>query len=882
MKRFRLWPFRRRDIDRDLREEIAFHIDMRAELNRNAGTPESAAMNSARRRFGNSTLVQEEARRMHVSMFFETLLQDLRYAFRGLAHNPTFTITAIVAAALGIAGATAVFSVVDRILFRPLPYPHDDRLVSVGVMAPLDNNEFMVADGYFDLRRDHPGLQSITSFVAGTVDCDLEEANAARPNPVRLGCTQVEGNFLDVLGRPPLLGRNFTAQEDKPNAPRVALITYALWRGRFGSDPAISGHVVWLDGQPLTIIGVLPEDFEMPTLSKPDLLLASQLNEATERAGRILRVFGRLQPGVTVAQVHDALAPSFARMIEQTVPAAFRKEVHLRVRTLRDRQIQEARGASWILLAAVISVLLIACANIANLLLARSMARQKELAVRAALGAGRWRLMRQMLTESVLLGVFGGIAGCGGAWLLLRLFIRIAPSGILRLEQARLDIRVLLFAIAVSLASGILFGFAPALRLPRPEALTGRRVAGASRGLLRECLVAAQIAVSLLLLTGAGMLLDSLWRLETAPLGIETNHIVTAEFTLSRERYGDNARQLQFYNNLASRLPSIPGAGAAAITDSLPPYGASRNRLFASIQVEGRPPFSKGTGGMVLWRYVSPGYFATVGVPILKGRAFSAEDTTAPMQAIILNATLAKRLFPNGDAVGRRIKTEAWDTIVGVAADVHDLGPSKTPEPAFYMVRRRLDDEVFRNQMAGYGWRHAFVVARTPVNPRIVAEWIRAQIAEIDPEMPVTFGSMEQRVGTLTQAPRFNAFLLTLFAGVGLLLAVIGLYGVMSFLIAQRTQEIGVRMALGATPATIARLILSRAATWVLAGAAVGLIASLFAGRLLRTVLVGSTERDPAVYAVVLVLLLAIAFAAAWIPSRRATRIQPVIALRHE
>ena len=862
--------------DDDFRDEIEFHVDMRAELNQEAGVPEDLARESARRQFGNATLIQEEMRRMHVNTFLESLLQDLRYAARGFARQPLFTLTAVFAAALGIGSTTAVFSVVDRILFRSLPYAQDDRLVSLGMTAPLDTNEFLFADAYFDWRKHQTPFTSITSFTAGVADCDLTQTN-----PLRLGCAQVEGNFLTTFGISPALGRNFTAEEDVPNGPRVALMTYGLWQSRFGRDPNIPGRTVLIDGQPVTIVGVLPANFEMPTLVHPDLLFPEALDEARERAGRALRVFARLRPDVTLAQAQAAMQPLFESSL-QYVPPQFRKEVHLRMRSLRDRQVQDARTASWVLLGAVGAVLLIACANIANLLLARATSRRKEMAVRAALGAGRGRLIRQTLTESLLLGVLGGLAGCALAWALLRMFVGLAPEGVPRLDQAALDPRVLLFTLAGSIASGLLFGIAPAIQNPQAESLTGSRTAGARRMLLREWLCAGQIAISLVLLASAGMLLRSLWKIQSVPMGLETEHVMTAEFVLSRLGYSEDARQHQFFNELETRLGRIPGVGSFAISDSLPPSGGTRGRLLASMQVEGQPPFDKGTGGLIMWRYVTPGYFASLGIPMVRGRAFTEEDRAPGASAMILSQAFAQRLFPNGDAVGKRIKTVQWATVVGVAADVKNLGPMQPSEPEYYILRKHVPDENSRIQEPPTGWRQAKVAIRTSVNGNVMAGWIKREFAALDPALPVTIGSMQRRVGRLVDRPRFNAFLLTLFGGMGLLLAAIGLYGVMAFLVGQRTQEIGVRMALGATPAAITKLVLSRAAAWTLVGVLVGLAGSLFATRALRSMLFEVEARDPWTFLVVLPVLLLIALGAAWIPTLRASRVDPMTALRHE
>ena len=860
----------------DFREEIAFHLAMRAELNRQAGLPPADALAAARRQFGNATLVEEDMRRCHLGTFFESLLQDLRYALRSFVRQPMFTLTAVFAAALGIGSTTAVFSVVDRILFRSLPYPHDDQLVSLGMMTPLDTSEFLFADAYFDWRKHQTPFSSITSFTAGVADCDLTQTN-----PMRLGCARVEGNFLPTFGISPVLGRNFAAGEDVPNGPRVALMSYGLWQSRFGRDPNISGRTVLIDGRPVTILGVLPASFEMPTLVHADLLMPEALDEVHERAGRALRVFARLRPGVTLLQAQAAMQPLFEQSL-QYVPPQFRKEVHLRIRSLRDRQIHDARAASWVLLAAVCSVLLIACANIANLFLARATGRRKEVAVRAALGAGRARLIRQTLTETILLGVAGGAIGCGLAWVLLRIFIGMAPDAIPRLDQASLDLRVLLFALAGSIGAGLLFGLAPAVQNPQPDSLTGTRTAGARGMLLRESLVAAQIAVSLVLLACAGMLLRSFWKIQSVPLGMDPEHVITAEFVLGAQGYAQDTRQLQFFNALETRLAGIPGASAFTISDSLPPVGGTRGRLLASMQVEGQPPFDKGTGGMITWRYVTPGYFATLGIPIVRGRAFREEDRAPAASTMILSESFARRLFPNGDAVGKRIKADAWHTIVGVAADVKNLGPMFPTEPEFYVLRKHVPDEILRNQEPATGWRQAKVAIRTSVNPRVMSDWIKREFASLDPALPVKLGSMAERTGRLVDRPRFNAILLSLFAGMGVLLAAIGLYGVTAFLVGQRTQEIGVRMALGATPGGIVKLVLKRASAWTLAGALIGLAGALFAARAIRTMLFQVPSLDPWTLAVVVPGLLIIALAAAWIPSFRASLVDPMHALRHE
>jgi len=855
--------------------ELRAHLEMLTEENIRRGMSPAEARYAARREFGGVEQTKELYRDQRSIQFFDSLLQDLRFALRGLRNRPGFALVAILTLAVGIGSTTSVFSVVDRILFRSLPYPHDDRLVSFGDKAPFEANEFVLGPDYVDWKKAQTPFESVTSFIPGGADCDLTEKN-----PVRLKCALVESTFLPTFGIQPFLGRNFSSDEDRPNAPRVALITYGLWRSRFASDLNLPGRAISLDGRPTTVVGVLPPQFEMPNLGHDDILVPAALDGSTDRGPaarqQILRAFARLKPGLTITQAAAAMEPLFQQSLNY-VPPQFRREVSFRVRSLRDRQIQDARAASWVLLGAVLAVLLVACTNVANLLLARATSRARELAVRTALGATRGRLARQSLTESLLLGVLGGLAGCWIAQLLLRLFVSIAPEGIPRLEQATIDFRVLLFALAVSLVSGILFGLASALRRPTPELLTGKENRATSRGLLRQVLVTVQISVSLVLLAGAGLLLRSLWNLQTVALGMDTKSVITAGIDLVEYRYPDSAKQLAFFNQLETRLKQMPGVTALALSDTLPPSGGSQATFLSSIEIPGHAKFNAGTGGMINFRFVTPAYYPALGIPILHGRGFREEDRSSAERPVILSESLASRLFPNGeDSIGKSFRfgsQNEWRTIVGVAGDVKNNGLAAPADPEFYLP--------WKNEPAGY-YRSAHLTVQSAINPQAIAQWIRSETAAIDPTVPVTIEGMQSRIGKLAQRPRFTAVLLSLFAGIGVLLAGIGIYGVVGFLVAQQTREIGIRIALGASSQTVLKLILSNMLRWTVAGAALGLLGAWFCSRLLESLLFDVRAHDPFLFFSALFLLLAVAFLAAWIPARRAMRVDPVVALRYE
>jgi len=864
---------RKSDLDLHLHAEMESHIDLLTQKHIRAGLPPAAAKQAAHREFGGVEQVKQAYRDRRGLPALDVLSQDLRFAWRSLLKRPAFTLTILLTLAGSIGAATAVFSAVDRILFRSLPYPQGDQLVSYGFVAPIEPIEFMLGTDYLEWRAAQSSFIAVTSMRPGTAPCDLTEQN-----PIRLSCASVESTFLPVFGVEPIVGRNFTREEDRPNAPRVALITQGFWLSRFAGNPGIVDRTISLDGHATRIVGVLPASFEMPTLSAVDVLLPQALDESTQKrpnAGAVLRAFARLKPGVGETQAAAALGPLFQQSL-QFVPPQFRKEVRLRVRSLRDRQVQDARLTSWFLLAAVFGVLLIACTNVGNLLLARSAARDREIGVRTALGASRARLIRQALTESLLLSFTGGTLGCLLSFVLLRAFVAIAPQGIPRLDHASIDLRVIAFSFGVSVLSGIFFGLMPALRKSPPELLVGKDRSASPRIGLRQSIIAAHLAVSLILLACAGLLLRSLWNLQNTDLGLRADSVIAESISLGQSRYPQGTQQLAFFEQLLPRLSRLPGVTAAALSDSLPPAGPMRSTIFAGIEIAGHPPFEQGTGGMVGWRAVTPDYFSALRIPVRQGRVFRAEDTAPNQNPVILSESLARSLLPGENPLGQQMRfgrQGSWRTIVGIVRDVRNNGPQFPADPEFYLPWKK--DPLIATDSA-------FVLLRTELTPKPVAAWVRSETAQLDSALPVSIETLSQRVSKLTQGQKFNALLLSLFALIAVGLAAIGLYGVVAFLVTQRVREIGVRMALGATPPEILRMILSHVARWTVAGAALGLAGSWFATRLLVSLLFEVAPHDPALLTCALLILLLATFLAAWIPARRAMRVDPLVALRYE
>jgi putative ABC transport system permease protein len=854
--------------------ELKFHLEQQTAANVAAGLEPGEARRQAILAFGGVERAREQCREQRPGYRIETLLQDVRYSFRGFRRNPIFTMTVVVTLMLGIGATTAVFSIVDRILFRTLPYAHANRLVSVGLAAPVEPQEFMLGGSYYEWRDHQRPFEAFTSEI-GVTPCDLTEER-----PTRLSCAGVEASFLATLGISPVLGRNFTVEEDRPNAPKVALISYQLWQSRFGRDPGILNRLLSLDGNQVRVIGVLPRDFEMPRLQAADVMMPEALDEGAQRKadpGHPMWAFARLRPGVNIEQAKDALQPVFDYSL-RLAPPQFRKEVHLQVRSLRDRQMHDVRLVAWVLFGLVITVLLIACANVTSLLLARGAGRERELAVRSALGASPARLVRQALTESLVLSLAGALAGWTLAKLLLRLFIAIAPEGIAFLHKAQIDMRIILFTLSLSLLCGILFGLVPALRKPHVQALAGRTATASSHAVLRQSLVVGQIAASMILLAGGALLYRSFWKLQNQRLGMHTESIVAASISLGRTAYPTSASQMAFFQRLQRELRYGPGISELAISDSLPPGGYHYDQIYASIAVDDRPKPTGGTGGLVAWRWVTPDYFQALDIPILQGEGFTEEEQlTSTGHFIILSKRLAARMFPGQSPIGHRLRLAGWMpdnpwyTVVGVAGDVKNGGLAGEDEPEYYRLRRNQPED----------WNRAStIIIKTALPADTVERWVRARVATLDPIVPVDVETLAQRVSKMVARPRFETLLVGFFAATGLVLAVIGLYGVISFLVTQRTQEIGVRMALGASRGDILRLVMGKSLRLIVWGTVVGLAAALTVSRVLSSLLFSIGPRDPVTFAFVPLLLAFVALAATLIPAMSASRVNPIVALR--
>jgi predicted permease len=832
------------------------------------------------------------------------LLQDMRYAIRAMRKRPGFTLIAVMTLALGIGGSTAIFTVVDAALLRSLPYQSADRLYHIWESTPqkeFPQREFSYPD-YQDYQQNQV-FEEIAAYTGGG------GIMSGRGEPERVFAPAASANFFKVLGVQPILGRGFQPGEDKQGAARVVVLTYGMWQRRFGGDPTVIGQGLTINGDGYEVIGVLPADFQF-ALRAADLWRPYQPTDAqlTRRFMHGTNLIGRLKPGVSPAQAQSELAV-IAKRIEQEHQQSH-AGTGVRLVALQEQFVGQVRPILLVLLAAVGFVLLIACANVASLLLTRSLARQKEVAIRTALGANRWRVVRQLLTESVLLSLVGGTAGLLIAYWGVDALVATLPDAQLNalpfLKTLRIDANVLAFSFGLSLLTGIIFGLAPAIQSSRPdlnEVLKegGRNTAGGARHRLRGVLVTTEIALAVVLLVGAGLMMKSLLRLLQSNIGFNPQNVLTMTVAVPPSKYTDTARQNDFFDRLNERVQSLPGVTGSGTVSVLPLQGGNTTRFI----VEGDPVPPPGQEIEANMRIVSETYFQALGVPMVAGRAFDERDGVAAAAAaaaaataaanarntgnaatpapapvpgvVIIGKSAADRIFAGRDPVGRRIVYPSFqgasDVIVGVVGDVKIGGLDEAIRPVLYYPFKRF---------AGTGTN--FVV-RTTGDPTALAGAIRNEARTLEPDVAVfNMRPMEQVIGDSPAAfmRRFPALLIGIFAAVALLLASIGIYGVVSYSVSQQTHHIGVRMALGAQASDILKMVLKQGLGLAVAGVVLGVIASLGLMRLLRSLLFEVQATDVTTFAIVIGTLLAVALLACYIPARRATKVDPLLALRYE
>jgi predicted permease len=804
------------------------------------------------------------------------MIKDFKFALRGLLKHPAFTAIAVVTLALGIGGSTSIFTVVNAALLRGLPYKSPDRLYHIWEQTPkqeFPKREFSYPD-YQDYQQNNV-FEGLAAYSGGGAIL------SGQGDPESLNATRVNAAFFSVLGVDPLLGRTFQNGEDNQGGPKVTVLTYALWQRRFGADPNIVGRALTLNGESYTVIGVLPASFQF-ALRPADLFLPYQptQNQLTRRFMHGTNLIGRLKADKTANDAQSELNLIAGRIEQQFNDS--HAGVKVRVVPLQEEIIGNVRPILLVLLAAVGFVLLIACANVASLLLTRALARQKEVAIRSALGASRWRVIRQLLTESILLSVAGGLAGLLIAFWGVPALVAVLPQSQLNampfLKSLNIDASILAFSFGLSLLTGLFFGLAPALqssKLDLNEALKegGRQTSAGSGSRLRSAMVVSEIALAVVLLIGAGLMMKSLLRLLQTNIGFQTENLLTMTVIAPPSKYTDVNQQINFNDQLRQRVQALPGVAGAGTVNILPVNSGNTTRFF----IDGDPIPAPGKETEANIRTVSVDYFKTLGVPLLAGRMFDDRDTPDKPGVVIIGKTIADRMFGGRDPVGMRIKYSSIqgqpDLIVGVVGDVKITGVDEAIRPVLYYPFRQ-SSSTFAN-----------LVARTNTDPTALAAAIRGEVRNLEPDAAIL--NMRTMDEMIAQTPasfmrRFPALLISIFAGIALLLASIGIYGVVSYSVSQQTHYIGVRMALGASPSDILKMILKQGLVLALLGVGIGVGAAFGLMRLLSTLLYQVSATDVSTFAIVTGTLFAVALLACFLPARRATKVDPLVALRYE
>ena len=811
----------------------------------------------------------------------ESVFKDLRFAVRGLLKRPAFTVIAIVTLGLGMGASTAIFSVVNSVILRRLPYPTADRIVALQELSPEGQRVQVTGPNFLDWRAQNTVFEHLAAIKISNANLVLAD------QAERIKLSQTSANFFDVFGVGPQYGRLFVPGDEVAGHAAVAVLSDTLWRRRFAADPNVIGKPVTLDDRTYTVIGVAPPGFQYPKNTEawlPPLKLAPEFSESidpTQRRGMgYLSAVALLKPGITVAQAASEMETITGRLRQQYPETNNRRFTH--TYSLRDHLLNQSDKMLWLLFGAVLFVLLIACANVANLLLASAVSRSKEMAIRAALGASRLRVMRQLLTESTILALAGGALG-----LLLSLYgvtaiTKLLPSDFPRLNEISMDWRVFVFTLGASLLTGVLFGFAPALHISKTDVQdamkeTSRGTAGSTRHTrLRHALIVAEVALSVVLLAGAGLLFRSFIRLLAVNAGFTAEHVLTATLSPAGQGFQNDSDYVAFYDAVLARFRVIPGVESAGAIDTLP---LSRGGPTTEFRVEGRPILSADKWSVTNFRGVSSDYFRTMNIPVLHGRGFTEQDNQNVPLRVVVNQAIVKRDFPDEDPIGKRItfgRTDSnnqpvWLEIIGVTANVRNIELRVEPEPELYLSIRQSP------------YDNMTVVIRSTVEPASLAPTLRQAVAEVNKSVPVSqVQTMEHIVSESVTEPRFNLFLLGVFGSIALLLSAAGIYGVTAYTVTQRTHELGIRIALGAQVRDVLRLVLGEGMAVIGVGLVLGLAASFALLRLMRSLLFGVGENDPLTFVAITLVLLIVALLACYVPARRATKVDPLVALRYE
>ncbi len=874
--------FRRKAVENEIDSELTFHMDRQTEENIRRGMSPAQARLAARRTVGGIDQIKEECRDARIGQMVETTLQDVRYGLRVLRKNPGFTFMAIVTLALGIGVNTAIFSVVYGVLLRPLPYQQGGQLVVLHQQAKRANllNVPFSAKEVFDYRDHNHTLESVVEHHTMTF------LLLGKDSAERVQTAVVSANFFDVLGVRPLLGRTFVASDEAHDANAVLVLSYKYWETRHGGDPNIVGHVFQMNNRPHTVIGVLPSipqypsesDVYMPTSQCPT---RSSAGFIANRQARMMTVFGRLKPGVPLVQAQADLS-AIGHQMSDAYPDAYPKAYGYGIAAtpLQEDLTRRARTTFLILLGAAGLVLLIACANVANLFLARLLKLERELAVRTALGASKARLVRQLLTESVLLSAIGGALGLALAPATVSLLVKFAERFTTRSAEVRIDGPVLLFTLLISLGTGILFGLAPAFASRRQvtDALkqaTGRTTASRGRQRLRAGLVLAQVAISFMLLIGAGLTIRSFLKLQEVNPGFNPDRVLTMRLTANFTRHSQLAQLLTLSKDILRGVRTTGGVESAALTSNVP---LSRRAIASGpgstgFQIEGKPVSKGELAPLVDTTAVSDGYFETLRQPLLSGRTFTSRDDEKALNVAVINQTLARHRWRSEDPVGRRISFDngaSWIKIVGVIGDAKEYG-----------LDQPIGDEVYV-PVAQFGFAGNLVL-RTALEPAAVAPMVRAALHDVDPQLAVDqVDTVEQLKEESVASPRVTAILLGLFALLALVVSASGIAAVMALSVTQRTNELGIRMALGAPRQSILYMVIRQGLALAIGGTAVGVVGALVLTRLLSTLLYATSPEDPLTFIAVSALFLSVATIASFIPARQVTAIDPLVALRQE